>query len=127
MSQFAARSAGEAHDWLGTLEDVPLFAGVPKRHVRRVAKLARVRRFAPGSTLVRAGDSGRSFFVLLDGTAKVLRGGARVRRLGSGDYFGQSFAPHATNGLGDRCLGIRPKHPTINECFFFEADHEHFV
>ena len=62
------------------------------RHVKRLGRkiiVARVRRFAPGSTLVRAGDSGRSFFVLLDGTAKVLRGGARVRRLGSGDYFGE--------------------------------------
>ena len=92
MSQVAARSAAEfeaGHDWLSTLEDVPLFEALPKRHVRRVAKLARVRRFAPGSTLVRAGDSGKSFFVLLDGTAKVVRGGARVRRLESGDYFGE--------------------------------------
>src|SRR5436853_250837 len=67
MSQLAARSAAEAvlsppsarseaaHDWLGTLEEVPLFEGLPKRHLRRVAKLARIRRFAPGSALVRAG------------------------------------------------------------------------
>jgi CRP-like cAMP-binding protein len=99
MSQIAARSAGEAmlggssdqsaHDWLVTLEEVPLFTGLSKRHLRRVAKLAHVRRFASGSTLVRAGDSGRSFFVLLDGTAKVVRSGGRPRRLGMGDYFGE--------------------------------------
>lgn len=102
MSQIAARSAARAavptpssshsetaHDWLNALEEVPLFEGLSKRHVRRVAKLARVRRFAAGSTLVRAGDSGRSFFVLLDGTAKVVRSGARTRRLGIGDYFGE--------------------------------------
>jgi CRP-like cAMP-binding protein len=94
MSQLAARSAAEAllsppsgrsevaHDWLGALEEVPLFADLPKRHLRRVAKLARVRRFAPGSALVRAGDAGRSFFVLLDGHAKVVRVGGRPRRLG---------------------------------------------
>jgi CRP-like cAMP-binding protein len=101
MSQFAARSAAEAvlstpsarselaHDWLGTLEEVPLFEGLSKRHLRRVAKLARIRRFAPGSALVRSGDAGRSFFVLLDGTAKVMRAGGRARRLGIGDYFGE--------------------------------------
>jgi CRP-like cAMP-binding protein len=100
MSQLAARSAAEAvlsassdrnaaHDWLGTLEEVPLFEGLPKRHLRRVTKLARVRRFAPGSTLVRAGDPGKSFFVLLDGNAKVMRSGGRSRRLGMGDYFGE--------------------------------------
>ena len=101
MSQLAARSAARAtvatpsarsetaHDWLNALEEVPLFEGLSKRHIRRVAKLAHVRRFAAGSTLVRAGDSGRSFFVLLDGTAKVVRSGARARRLGMGDYFGE--------------------------------------
>src|SRR6185437_3421090 len=99
MSQIAARSAAEAmlsvasdrsdHDWLVTLEEVPLFEGLSKRHLRRVAKLARVRRFASGATLVRAGDSGRSFFVLLDGTAKVVRWGGRPRRLKMGDYFGE--------------------------------------
>jgi CRP-like cAMP-binding protein len=87
MSQVAARSAARAtvrtpssrsesaHDWLNALEEVPLFEGLSKRHVRRVAKLAHVRRFAAGSTLVRTGDSGRSFFVLLDGSAKVVRRG----------------------------------------------------
>lgn len=100
MSQLGARSAAEAyltqssdrnaaHDWLGALEEVPLFEGLPKRHLRRVAKLARVRRFAPGSALVRAGDSGKSFFVLLDGNAKVMRSTGRSRRLGMGDYFGE--------------------------------------
>ena len=101
MSQVAARSAARAavptssrrsesaHDWLNALEEVPLFEGLSKRHLRRVAKLAHVRRFAAGSTLVRAGDSGRSFFVLLDGTAKVVRRGARAHRLGIGDYFGE--------------------------------------
>ena len=101
MSQLGARSAAEAvlstpsaqsetaHDWLAALEDVSLFEGLSKRHLRRIAKLARLRRFAPGSILVRSGDPGRSFFVLLDGTAKVVRGGGRSRRLGMGDYFGE--------------------------------------
>ncbi len=75
--------------WLATLAEVPLFDGLSKRHLRQVAKLARIRRFAPGSAIVRAGDSGRSFYVLLDGTAKVERAGGRARRLGVGDYFGE--------------------------------------
>ena len=101
MSPVAARSAAHAllpvpsdptrvgHDWLATLEEVPLFEGVSKRHLRRIAKLAHIRRFAPGSAIVRTGDSGRAFFVLLDGNVKVVRAGARARRLGIGDYFGE--------------------------------------
>jgi CRP-like cAMP-binding protein len=101
MSQLGARPAAVAvlsvpsdptrvgHDWLDTLAEVPLFEGLPKRHLRRIAKLARIRRFAAGSVLVRAGDPGRSFYVLLDGEAKVSRPGGRARRLGVGDYFGE--------------------------------------
>ena len=101
MSQLAAGAAARAalsvprdpdrvdHDWLATLADVPLFNGVSKRHLRRIAKLARIRRFAAGSAIVRAGDPGRSFYVLLDGTARVARPGGRARRLGIGDYFGE--------------------------------------
>jgi CRP-like cAMP-binding protein len=101
MNQLAAGPAARAvlsvpsdptrvgHDWLGTLCEVPLFEGLSKRHLRRVAKLACIRRFAPGSTMVRAGDAGRTFYVLLDGNAKVVRPGARARRLGIGDYFGE--------------------------------------
>lgn len=101
MSSLAARSAAHAllpvpsdpsrvgHDWLDTLAEVPLFEGLSKRHLRRIAKLARIRRFAPGSVMVRAGDTGRSFYVLLDGSAKVKRTGRRSLRIGVGGFFGE--------------------------------------
>jgi CRP-like cAMP-binding protein len=101
MSQVAPPSAGRTllelpsdpsrvgHDWLGTLAEVPLFEGLSKRHLRRIAKLARMRRFADGASMVRAGDAGRTFYVLLDGSAKVKRPGRRPVRLGAGSFFGE--------------------------------------
>lgn len=77
------------HDWLTALAEVPLFEGLSKRQLRRIAKLARVRRFGPGSTMVRTGDPGRSFYVMLDGRARVIRVDGRTRRLAAGDYFGE--------------------------------------
>ena len=77
------------HDWLGTLAEVPLFEGLSKRHLRRIAKLARIRRFADGAAMVRVGDAGRTFYVLLDGNAKVTRPGRRPVRLGPGAFFGE--------------------------------------
>src|SRR6516165_1164040 len=77
------------HDWLSTLAEVPLFEGLSKRHLRRIAKLARIRRFANGAAMVRAGDAGRTFYVVLDGSAKVNRPGRRSVRLGAGAFFGE--------------------------------------
>jgi len=97
MSQLTPRAALSTphdphrvgHEWLVMLAEVPLFKGLPKRHLRRIAKLAQIRRFAPGSTLIRAGEPGRAFYVLLDGNARVVRPSGRARRLGVGDYFGE--------------------------------------
>jgi CRP-like cAMP-binding protein len=117
MSQLAAGPAARAamsgahdptrvgHDWLATLAEVPLFYGLSKRDLRRIAKLARIRRFAPGSAMVRAGDPGQSFFVLLDGVARVVPKSGRSRRLGSGDCFGEMAlldgAPRSADVIAD--------------------------
>jgi len=93
------------HEWLGTLQEVPLFAGLSKRHLQRIAKLARLRRFVSGSAIVRAGEAGTSFFVLLDGTARVVPAGGRARRLGPGDSFGEMAlldgAPRSADVVAD--------------------------
>ncbi len=78
-----------ADDWVPTLADVPLFRNLSRRHLKRVASLARMRRYGPGTSIVRAGDAGSAFFVLLDGTARVVTSKGRARRLGSGDFFGE--------------------------------------
>ena len=76
--------------WGDVLKDMPLFAEVPKRHVRKIASLTKETRFAKGSTIVREGERGDAFFVVLEGTAAVIRpGGLPAIELGPGDYFGE--------------------------------------
>jgi CRP-like cAMP-binding protein len=101
MSQIAAGSAALAAvslprdtaqsggEWVTVLAEVPLFANLPRRHLKRVAALARMRRYGSGTSIVRAGDAGTAFFVLVDGTARVLPPKGRARRLGAGDFFGE--------------------------------------
>jgi cAMP-dependent protein kinase regulator len=80
---------GMGRDWIPVLAEVPLFGSLSRRHLKKVASLARTRRFAPGTSIVRKGDAGSAFFVLLDGEARVVAPTGRPRRLRAGDSFGE--------------------------------------
>jgi CRP-like cAMP-binding protein len=83
-----ARAGGAA--WAEVLEDVPLFEGVSKRHLRKIASLTTVMSYPPGDVIVRAGAPGDAFYLLLDGHAAVLRpGGLPAVGIGPGDSFGE--------------------------------------
>jgi CRP-like cAMP-binding protein len=72
------------------LQEVPLFANVSKRHIRKIAGLAREARFRPESAIVRAGELGNDFFVIIDGEATVhVPGKQRAITIGPGSYFGE--------------------------------------
>jgi CRP-like cAMP-binding protein len=74
-------------EWVGVLADVPLFQHVPKRRLRRLAETAIEARYQPYTAIVRKGERGETFFVILDGVARVEAG--RRPRLSAGDYFGE--------------------------------------
>lgn len=73
-------------DWTEVLGALPLFSGVPKRHVRAIAKLAWPVDHAPGEVIVQKGDQGNSLYLMLEGRARVV-GKARILR--PGDFFGE--------------------------------------
>lgn len=75
-------------EWIPVLKDVPLFAGLSKRHLQRVANLARPVRFAENATIVRAGARGDTFYVILDGEAKGTSPKGTFR-LGPMSFFGE--------------------------------------
>ena len=75
--------------WADVLAEIPLFAGLSKRQLNKIAKLGKTRRYARYTSIVRAGDRGDSFYVILDGTALVKLPGKRGVRLGAGDWFGE--------------------------------------
>ncbi len=78
-----------ASAWANVLADVPLFAELNRRHLRKVAGIARIARFEDGSAIVRAGQDGDSFYVLVDGSAKVARRGLPPLTLDVGSFFGE--------------------------------------
>jgi CRP/FNR family transcriptional regulator, cyclic AMP receptor protein len=71
------------------LADVPLFSGLSKKELSQVASIADELDFRAGKTLIREGDPGREFFVLLQGGAEVTRGGKQIATRTAGDFFGE--------------------------------------
>jgi CRP-like cAMP-binding protein len=72
------------------LAQVPLFSGLAPRYLKRLADLTEEQRYMEGATIVREGDVGDTFYVILEGEAKVLSGSGRVvNRLRPGEFFGE--------------------------------------
>ena len=68
---------------------VPLFAGLPKRHLLKVARVAELRGYSNGSVVARAGARGAVFHVIVTGRAQVVTPGGHVKELETGDCFGE--------------------------------------
>ena len=72
-----------------TIASIPLFAGLERRALERIAKSFKERHFAAGSTVSSEGRSGAGFFIIAEGTGKVTVRGEQRGSLGPGDYFGE--------------------------------------
>jgi CRP-like cAMP-binding protein len=74
---------------LEVLKQVPLFAGLEKGELLRVAQLADELDVPAGTALTLEGETGREFFVLVEGVATVEVDGQVVRTLVAGDFIGE--------------------------------------
>lgn len=68
---------------------VPLFQDLSSKQLKKVVELAEVARFMAGAIIVKQGEIGDSFYVVLTGQAKVVASGRTVNRMYPGDYFGE--------------------------------------
>ena len=71
------------------LHEVGLFAGLKKRHLRRLLKFARETEHQAGHVVADEGLGALAFHLILSGEASVRVGTNEVGRLRSGDYFGE--------------------------------------
>jgi CRP-like cAMP-binding protein len=71
------------------LKQVPIFAGLDRRGLERVADSMKQRTFAQGDTVTTEGRGGVGFFVIENGSARVTVHDEERGKLGPGDYFGE--------------------------------------
>jgi CRP-like cAMP-binding protein len=68
---------------------VPLFAGLSKSQLGQVASIADEVDLPADKVLIREGERGREFFVLLEGEAEVARKGKKLATRRAGEFFGE--------------------------------------
>ncbi len=71
------------------LASVPLFAGCSKKDLGKIAAIADEIDLKQGKVLTRQGGPALEFFVLLEGSAEIVRNGKRIGTASSGDFFGE--------------------------------------
>lgn len=71
------------------LSDVPLFAGCSKTELSQIASITDELDLGEGAILIREGERGREFLVVIDGTVRVIQQGRTVNELGPGDWVGE--------------------------------------
>ncbi len=74
---------------LALLRGVPLFQGLDVSQLQRLADLAADVRAADGDVLMRQGEVGDEFFIVISGNVVVEREGQRLSRLGPGEFLGE--------------------------------------
>jgi CRP/FNR family cyclic AMP-dependent transcriptional regulator len=75
------------------LEDVlgmvPIFRGLSRKHLKWLAGYCDIADFMAGHSIVREGDPGDAFYVVLTGQATLTAGDRFIGRVLPGDHFGE--------------------------------------
>lgn len=76
-------------DRLALFRDLPLFAACTSDELEEIDRLADEVHVPAGRTVLRQGDLGQEFALIVDGEADVTKDGEIVAVLRRGDYFGE--------------------------------------
>ncbi len=71
------------------LAALPAFAALPQRALEQLSWATREVRVPAGQVVIREGDDGDLFYVVLQGSLRVTQGGRELRTLGAGAGFGE--------------------------------------
>jgi CRP/FNR family transcriptional regulator, cyclic AMP receptor protein len=73
---------------LELLKRAPLLAGLGRKDIEEVGRLVDEVDVDAGYVLIREGQQGREFFVIVSGTVQIDRAGTVIRTMGPGEFLG---------------------------------------
>lgn len=97
-------------DYIDHLASVPLFRGMTNKELREIARATVELQVEQGREFVTQGDVGREAFIIVDGTADVVRNGKSIAKLGAGDCVGElallDHGPRTTSVVAETPLTV---------------------
>lgn len=72
-----------------SIRSLPLFAGCTPDELEEIDRLADAVTVPAGRTIIKQGDLGQEFALIVEGNAEIVKDGVPVATLGPGDYFGE--------------------------------------
>jgi CRP/FNR family cyclic AMP-dependent transcriptional regulator len=78
-----------ARQGLEELAKVPIFSDLTPRELRRLLRSTEEYSYPEGAVFVKEGARSEQLFVILEGSARVIRRGRTVARIHPGDFFGE--------------------------------------
>ena len=75
--------------YLEYLRKVPIFKGLPARELEFISRSVKERVYEPAAVIVKQGDPGVGFFMIMEGRVDVGHDGHKIREMGPGEFFGE--------------------------------------
>ncbi len=114
------------------LEKVPMFKGIARVHLERVAAIGKVEEHPPGQVLFEEGDVGDKFYIVLSGAVRISRmvpgmGEEALAIHKSGAHFGEMSliedAPRSAHALvHERCRLFVIARRDLEDLLFVDRD-----
>lgn len=74
---------------VGMIRGVALFSGLNDKHLKGIANSGKEMSYKEGRTIVKEGEDGIGFYLVLDGKVEVRKGAKVLSNMGAGDFFGE--------------------------------------
>jgi len=71
------------------LEKCTLWSGLDTQDLKAIVKISKQQKFQSGETIVKKGDEGTGFYLVLDGAVEIRSDRKILSKLGPGQFFGE--------------------------------------
>lgn len=71
------------------LEKASIWSGLDKKDLKFIAKLSKERKYETGDVIVKKGEGGVGFYLILEGSVEIRSDGTTFSKFGPGQFFGE--------------------------------------